>query len=64
MFIGPKAPLKEGETFPVTLTFARAGTVSTFFQVLPVGSKGPEAGAMGSGMNHDAMGGMKMDNGQ
>jgi copper(I)-binding protein len=64
MFIGPKAPLKEGETFPVTLTFARAGTVSTFFQVLPVGSKGPEAGAMGSGMNHDSMGGMKMDNGQ
>ena len=55
--------LKEGDAFPVTLTFARAGTVSTVFQVLPIGSKGPEAGAMG-GMNHDAMGGMKMDGGQ
>jgi copper(I)-binding protein len=63
MFIGPKAPLKAGETFPVTLTFARAGTVSTAFQVFPIGSKGPDAGAMG-GMGHDAMGGMKMDNGQ
>jgi periplasmic copper chaperone A len=28
MLIGLKAPLKEGETFPLTLTFAKAGTMT------------------------------------
>ncbi|MBN8996731.1 MAG: copper chaperone PCu(A)C [Rhizobiales bacterium] len=64
MFIGPKEQLKEGGKFPVSLTFTRAGTVSTFLHILAIGAKGPAPmGGMGA-MNHDAMGGMKMDNGQ
>jgi copper(I)-binding protein len=58
MFIGPKEPLKEGCKLPVTLTFTHAGTVSTFLHILPIGAKGPDG--MGE-MNHDAMGGMKME---
>jgi copper(I)-binding protein len=54
MLIGPKAPLKEGGTFPVSLTFTRAGTVSVSLDILAIGAKGP----------NPAAGGMKMDNGQ
>ena len=61
MFIGPKEPLKEGDKLPVSLTFTHAGTVATFLHVLPLGSKGPEAAGGMGGMNHDAMGGMKME---
>lgn len=64
MFIGPKEQLKEGTKFPVSLTFTRAGTVSTFLHVMAIGAKGPEAGGGMGAMNHDAMGGMKMDSGQ
>ncbi len=56
MFITLKHDLKQGEDLPVTLTFAKAGTVETTLPVMPVGSKGPGAGAAemnGGGMNMD-----------
>ncbi|HZP20529.1 MAG TPA: copper chaperone PCu(A)C [Bauldia sp.] len=40
MFVGPKAPLREGDRFPVSLTFAKAGKVDTFLHVLAIGAKG------------------------
>jgi len=46
MFIGLHAPLQEGETFPVTLTFEQAGDVDVDVIVKSVG-------AMGGGMGHD-----------
>jgi periplasmic copper chaperone A len=49
MLIGLAAPLKEGQTFPLTLTFEKAGKVEVTFTV-------EKAGAMGGG----AMPGMKM----
>ena len=46
MLMGLKAPLKEGETFPLTLTFERSGAVT-----IDVAVKKP--GAMGAGsMKH------------
>jgi copper(I)-binding protein len=33
MFIGLKGPLKEGSTFPLTLTFEKAGTATVDFRV-------------------------------
>ena len=42
MFQGLKRPLKEGETFPVTLNFEKAGTVSVTFGVLGIGAMGPD----------------------
>lgn len=41
MFIGLKRPLRQGERFPVTLQFQRAGRVTVQFAVQPVGSAGP-----------------------
>ena len=49
MLMNLKAPLKEGETFPLALTFEKAGRIEVTVKV-------EKAGAMG----HD-MGGMKMD---
>ncbi|MCB2100574.1 MAG: copper chaperone PCu(A)C [Rhodobacterales bacterium] len=59
MFMGLAAPFKEGETFPLTLTFEKAGDVTVTVSV-----KG--AGAMGAGMKmkmemgHDQMDHSKM----
>jgi copper(I)-binding protein len=50
MLMGLKAPLKEGESFPLTLTFDKAGTIDVMVKV-------GKAGAMGSG----DMGGMNMN---
>ena len=36
MFLGLKAPLKEGNRFPATLTFEKAGEIKVDFQVRPV----------------------------
>jgi copper(I)-binding protein len=47
MFMGLHEGLKEGQTFPLTLTFEKAGPVET---TVTVGA----AGAMGA-MNHGAM---------
>ena len=38
MFQDLKRPLKEGETFPATLTFENAGTVSVTFEVRGIGA--------------------------
>ena len=41
MFIGLKQPLEQGDSFPVTLTFQRAGNVTVQLSVQPVGATGP-----------------------
>jgi periplasmic copper chaperone A len=61
MLMGLKQPLKEGDSFPLTLSFEKAGDVTVAVHVA-----GP--GAMGADAAHDAMpmhdmGGMKMDHG-
>jgi len=42
MLIGLKAPLKEGEKFPLTLTFDKAGTVTVDVTVQATGAGLPE----------------------
>jgi copper(I)-binding protein len=42
MLIGLKAPLKEGERFPLTLTFERAGTIEVEVVVEKLGAMGPD----------------------
>ena len=44
MLIDLKEPLVEGESFPLTLTFDRAGPVETTVEVQGVGSMGPGGG--------------------
>jgi len=56
MLTGLKGPLKEGQTVPLTLTFAHAGTQQVTASVAKVGAM--HAGEMsgmgaGQGMNHD-----------
>ena len=41
MLMGLKAPLKEGERFPLTLTFEKAGTLEVEVVVQRVAAKGP-----------------------
>jgi hypothetical protein len=41
MFMGLTGALKQGETLPVTLTFAKAGKIEMVFPILPIGAKGP-----------------------
>lgn len=41
MLMGLKSPLKEGETFPMTLTFEKAGAVEVRVMVKKVGAMGP-----------------------
>lgn len=41
MFMGLKRQLRQGERFPVTLRFQRAGNVTVRFAVQPVTSTGP-----------------------
>jgi copper(I)-binding protein len=47
MLIDLKAPLKQGETIPLTLTFAKAGTVAVSVSVLAPGASGPNGSAGG-----------------
>lgn len=48
MFMGLKRQLRQGERFPVTLRFQRAGSVTVQFAVQPVTSTGPmESGRAG-----------------
>ncbi len=60
MFITLKNSLKEGGKLPVTLTFAKAGTVETFLHIMAIGAQGPGHDATG-GMNMGAGGTMNMD---
>jgi hypothetical protein len=61
MFIGLKHPLKEGETFPLTLSFEKAGDVQVMVQVERAGAMGEHAAAPGAmpkmqgGMDHGSM---------
>jgi hypothetical protein len=57
MLMGLKQALKEGDSFPVTLSFAKAGQVTATATVAKAG-----AAAM-PGMDHGAMGGMPMQGG-
>lgn len=43
MLIGLKAPLKQGESFPLTLSFEKAGTVTISVPVQGPGAKAPMA---------------------
>ncbi len=43
MLFGLKKPLNEGETFPLTLTFERAGQITLDVTVRSIGSDGPSA---------------------
>lgn len=54
MLIGLKAPLKEGDTFPVTLVFEHAGSIKATMKVQQPKSMPMGGGSMGSG----SMGGM------
>ena len=42
MLIGLRAPLKEGETFPLTLTFDKAGTITVTVAVGSIAARGPD----------------------
>ena len=54
MFIGLNAPVKEGATVPVTLTFEKAGKVVVQVPVQAPGAMAPGAGAQGGMMHHGA----------
>lgn len=45
MLVGLKSPLKPGQSFPLTLTFAKAGQRTVDVAVEPVGAGGPAAAA-------------------
>lgn len=45
MLLGLKAPLKEGETFPLTLNFAKAGTMTVNVPVKSAAQMAPMHGA-------------------
>ncbi|HTH15224.1 MAG TPA: copper chaperone PCu(A)C [Magnetospirillum sp.] len=46
MLIGLNKPLKEGDSFPMVLDFAKAGKVTVTVDVKALGAMGPGAGAM------------------
>jgi periplasmic copper chaperone A len=55
MLIGLKQPLVAGQTFPLTLTFANAGAVTTKITVMPFGANAGAGGMEGmdmGGMHH------------
>jgi len=41
MLLGLKAPLKDGQSFPLTLTFRKAGTIATTVKVQKPGASAP-----------------------
>jgi copper(I)-binding protein len=44
MFIGLTQPLRAGDDLPVTLNFARVGTIETYLHILPIGTRSPHGG--------------------
>jgi len=56
MLMGLKQPLKQGDSFPVTLTFEKAGPVTATVTVQKAGASTPTS--------HDAMGGMTVPMGK
>lgn len=56
MFMGLAAPLVEGETFPLTLMFEKAGDVTIDVEVKEAGAMGPMHGSgHGNMQGHDGM---------
>ncbi|MBF0355115.1 MAG: copper chaperone PCu(A)C [Alphaproteobacteria bacterium] len=56
MLIGLKAPLKEGATFPLTLTFERSGSITVEVNVQGLGAATPSHGAdAAKPMDHKSM---------
>jgi copper(I)-binding protein len=56
MLMGLKQPLKQGDSFPLTLTFEKAGTVQTTVAVERMGARGPSMDEhQMHGMDHGAM---------
>ena len=49
MFIGLKAPFKEGETVKATLTFEKAGSADIMFAIGPLGGMGKGGSMTGHG---------------
>jgi periplasmic copper chaperone A len=47
MLVGLKKPLKAGETFPLTLTFEKAGNISVTVPVQAMGAMPKDQGSMG-----------------
>ncbi len=60
MLLGLKAPLKQGQAVPVTLTFEKAGAVKLSLDVMGVGAKGPAAKQDSDGMQMHDHSGSKM----
>ena len=52
MLGGLKAPLKSGTMLPITLRFAKAGSIEVVFDVEPIGARGPSAGAAPEHLHH------------
>ena len=52
MLAGLKAPLRSGTMLPVTLRFAKAGSIDVVFAVEPIGARGPSAGAAADHAHH------------
>jgi copper(I)-binding protein len=52
MLIGLKAPLRSGTMLPVTLRFAKAGSIEVVFAVEPIGARGPSSGAATEHQHH------------
>lgn len=53
MFLGLKAPFKKGQTFPLTLSFKQAGSVTVPVEVGRAGAMGPMQHHMKHDMKHD-----------
>jgi periplasmic copper chaperone A len=54
MLMGLKQPLKAGDSFPVTLTFAKAGAINATASVGKAGAPAPQAGMGAMDMGHMA----------
>ncbi|RTL54521.1 MAG: copper chaperone PCu(A)C [Bradyrhizobiaceae bacterium] len=62
MFVGLKAPLKEGDMVKGQLTFEKAGKVDVEFKIDSIGASAPTHDRAGGAMKMDEkMDGMKMD---
>ncbi len=52
MLAGLKAPLRSGTMLPVTLQFAKAGSIEVVFAVEPIGARAPSGGAATEHKHH------------
>ena len=52
MLTGLKEPLRSGTMLPVTLRFAKAGSIEVVFAVEPIGARGPSGGAAPGHQHH------------